>query len=94
MNTTSRPPDWPKGIVSFEPFVVLGDCTRQGAGIVGELRDQQVTYVRVHHELLVAQDIELAIGIGFTIAWVDVHLAQVVQQTAQHGDADLRRLAA
>ncbi len=39
--------------------------------------------------VLVADEVEAAVGIGLAVARVDVHLAQVVQQTAQHRQAQL-----
>ena len=50
--------------------------------------------MRVHHQLLVADEVERAVGVGLAVGRGDVHLAQVVGQAAQHGQPDRRDVAA
>ena len=50
--------------------------------------------MRVHDQLLVADEVERAVGVGLAVRRRDVHLAQVVRQPAQHGQADRRDVAA
>ncbi len=74
--------------------MVLGHGARERGRVVGELRDQQRAHVRVHHQLLVAHEVERAVGIGLAVRRGDVHLAEIVRQAAQHGQADSRDVAA
>ena len=65
----------------------LFDCVMPCAGADAFLvmseeraRDLGLAHVRVHHQLLVADEVEAAVDVSLTEARVDVHLAQVVQQ--------------
>ena len=79
---------------AVEPFVVLGNRARDHARVVGELGDQQLADMRMDDELLIALQVERAVGIGLAELRVDVHLAEVMQQAAHHRDAQGLRVAA
>lgn len=73
---------------AIESLVVLGHCPHDVARVVGELAEQQLAHMGVHHELPVGVDIERGGGVGLAIFGRDVHLADVVQQPSGHGLAD------
>mgnify|MGYP003444255701 CR=1 FL=1 len=71
----------------------VGTGSNVGKGIfvglgVGELVGCGVSVGRMV-AVAVGVGVEVAVGVGFAMAWVDVHLAQVVQQAGEHGHAKL-----
>ena len=72
-------------------LVVFGDGARHRRRVVGQLRDQQRAHVRVHDQLLVADEVERAVGVGLAVRRRDVHLAQVVQSGRTASRAGSRR---